>query len=467
MKKSLALLLLLALFSFSQTACDFLEDSTTKAQGNDEEDKAQSGDSKIGSAVVEAKGIGKTREAAINAALVEAVSKVHGVTIESKVVPSDFVSIETISTPDGIISKILAFFGLSDLLGQGEEASSGDVEKSRQILFTSTAGMVQGYDVISEESSSDGVEIVLSVRVAEYKESAIAKRKRIATLPFRVSQDSAVEFEFVEFLGTEVIDFLTQTQRFAILDRDYLAEKETEFDFIAQDNVKVEEKARLANTLGTDYILTGTVISINKKTEVKEVPYTNRVTESTTISSSLSWRLIEVATGQVILSDTTDFESRSGKGSANSKDDFSQDKWLRIPAAVMGERIAREIMDFVYPLMPIAYKNGRLTIPQGGETVQTGQEYTLIQQGDMIFDPYTKEAVGREELGVGTVKIIQVAPKISYAEIVKSSLTETELSTLKENQYIMRPLSAEYKNQLSNDLKAKEAKQQETQTPAW
>ena len=378
--------------------------------------------SSIEDVIVEAKGTGKTREEAIKAALAEAVAKVNGVSVKSEA--KEAINISTQAEEK------------KSLMGSSSSSAEIEIAKSsKQDVQIAASGIVKTYNVISEKPSKEKAgytDVVLSVTMSKYKESAATKRKRIAVVPFKLKENTNLDAEFSDLLSKEIVNFLTQSRRFAILDRDYLADKHGEFNLLLGDDAKKEEKARIGNTLGTDYILTGTLLYANTIVKKEKVPYTSKIKEVLTVEAALSWRLIEVATGQVLLSKSTHFKLNH-KGDADVL-------WMNAPAESMGEEIARDLMNNIYPLMPVAYSNKLLTIAQGGDTLKVGQVYTLIKYGSVIYDPYTKEAVGRDETISGTVEITQVSPKLAHAKIVKSTLTENDLKNLEANQYILRPL---------------------------
>ena len=79
-----------------------------------------------------------------------------------------------------------------------------------------------------------------------------------------------------------------------------------------------------------------------------------------------------------------------------------------------------------------------MTLGQGGQTIQKDREYNIVKLGKRIVDPYTKESIGREEIIVGTVEIIDVQAKSSTARII-SSHEDLSLS-IKNMSLIIRPL---------------------------
>ena len=80
----------------------------------------------------------------------------------------------------------------------------------------------------------------------------------------------------------------------------------------------------------------------------------------------------------------------------------------------------------------------QVTLGQGGKTIQKDREYNIVKLGKRIVDPYTKESIGREEIIVGKVEIIDVQAKSSTARIISSH--EDLTPSIKNMSLIIRPL---------------------------
>jgi hypothetical protein len=48
-----------------------------------------------------------------------------------------------------------------------------------------------------------------------------------------------------------------------------------------------------------------------------------------------------------------------------------------------------------------------------------GQVWRVFAVGEQMVDPDTKEVLGREEVAVGRIKITDVLPKFSKAEVIE------------------------------------------------
>ncbi|SBW10333.1 conserved exported hypothetical protein [uncultured delta proteobacterium] len=393
----------------------------------------------------EGKGSGATRAEAVNEALAEAVAKVNGLSISSQDVSALRVQLSSVEaqTKSGSLNA---------------SAASIEEAKMKQVA-TATKGLVQSYEVISEEPSATKqgwVDVVLQVTVGKYQLSAQTQRKRIAVMPFRVRQGAQpYEQRYAQLAAQGVVDYLSQTRRFAVLDRDFLKEKYREFDLLQGDDIPAAEKARVGNTLGTDYIVVGAVDILTAERKEEKVPYLNEVQLTYKVTARMTWRIIEAPTGMTVLSHSIN-EVQTKKVTATTKDD-------EIPGiSSLAEATARIIgvrtMDTIYPMMAVGFGDGTITIGQGGDTLKQGQRFNLLQYGEILRDPYTKEPLGREEKKIAVVEVTDVLPKTSQAKVVEGSVTP---GAFQEGQFILREAKAD------PAATAKPAPGTKTMKPKW
>ena len=86
----------------------------------------------------------------------------------------------------------------------------------------------------------------------------------------------------------------------------------------------------------------------------------------------------------------------------------------------MAQKIANRIADVIFPgegARSSATRKSRINRGEGGG-VAVGDTFNVFALGEELIDPDTKESLGREEVKVGRVKITQVNPKTSTAEIL-------------------------------------------------
>jgi uncharacterized ubiquitin-like protein YukD len=88
----------------------------------------------------------------------------------------------------------------------------------------------------------------------------------------------------------------------------------------------------------------------------------------------------------------------------------------------MAEKIANHVVDVIFPAKVLVKRDTEVTINRGdGAGVAVGDTFNVYALGDEMFDPDTKVSLGREEVKVGQVKIIEVDPKFSKAQILSDT----------------------------------------------
>jgi curli biogenesis system outer membrane secretion channel CsgG len=357
---------------------------------------------------VESVGYGATLPEAVNSALAEAIGQVQGKSIDSDT--------RFITTEESV-----------DTNGDSAYYSS---EKYISKVREQTRGAVSRYDILSsDKGESGGWEVKVSASVAKYKKTASAGRKRIAVLPLRMSRDSyivsgsRVEAADIRRRFSEVlVARLVQTRRFTILDREFTEATESELNLAASGDVQVEEQARLGQKLVADYVLTGSFEDLSYETSSKKMRMTGRTITNGDGYVEIGYRLIDVALQQVTFSDTVripinDEELLSTTGGRGGKHAITSS--ILDSAA---EKIAKTITDQIYPMALVSVKGRGVVIGQGGNGVKPGARYNVYQRGEKLYDPYTKEYIGRNEVFCCTVEIDRVAPKTSYGHIIQKDV---------------------------------------------
>ena len=375
---------------------------------------------------VTTEGTGTTKQLAILDGLKNAITQVNGAVLGA----TTAVSISEVSS------------------SQDQNSSYESSQAFQQNIKSATKGVVQGFDVISVTQNPDLGNlfvIEMNVKVAKYKKSKQLKRLRMAVSNFYISKDlskSKTANKFAFDVQDKLIDLLTQTRKFAMLDRQFLKDQQKELNFINSPDVPTEEMARLGNKAGTDYIITGVLKDLKKVTNTKKMQSTGKVFKNTKFTAELNYRIIDIATSQVKFSDTTSISISSGNV-----------KKLR---NLVANKTAETILNAIYPIRVIDINKKLLTLGQGGKSVKKNAKYNLVKLGDRMIDPYTKESLGRKEDIVGTVKITNVQSKMSTAKIIKSQIKKIE--ELLQYDYIVRPIKSINYGSVSADKKYKNLK---------
>ena len=248
------------------------------------------------------------------------------------------------------------------------------------------------------------------------------------------------------------MNYLTGTRHFAVLDRDYQKERLDELAGLLREDVSFDDRARIGNSLGTDYIVTGTVEDVSEKSTERKIPYTNERVREHQMKVVVNWRVIEASSGQVMVSNTVAQTLRTKVGATDTPDQGHAGREV-------GRGIGMSITDIIYPTLVLSYHkaDNTVTLGQGGSTMTPGTEYRLVKYGALVEDPYTGEKNAREEIDVGLVQVTRVTPKLAYAKVLEANV---DLDGAAPREYILRPV-------VKGDRAEKKAAPAKTMTPQW
>ena len=358
---------------------------------------------------VQSEGIGITQSEASTDALIQAVSKVNGAEIASQ-----------------MASSVKETFRESN---DSEDYSL--TEKFQRDLSYRTKGVVESWRVLyaAQDPSLDGLWVVrLEVNVSKYEASKQLKRLRMAIVQFRIGRDASQKEtagQFQRNFTRQLENYLTQSRRFAMLDRGFLAEQARELAFVANEGVKIEELARFGNRVGTDYIIVGEVEEATIEKQKRTMKTTGKTFVVNNVVGRVSYRIIDVASSQIKFSDTAEI--------------FTPGTPLENVARSLADRAGEVILNAIFPIRVLSGTGEQLTLGQGGKTLQMGREYDIVKLGKRLIDPYTKESIGREEIVVGQVRIVHVQAKSSSAEIISSTMDL--IPSINNLSLIIRPIN--------------------------
>ena len=360
--------------------------------------------SKIEIKTVETSGRGSTETLAIESALVEAVSQINGAEIAARTKTK----LSEVSSSDKTII---------------DESFNQEIEKK-------TGGLVKSYDVLS--SSKDGKLFIvkLSVSVPKYKVSSQIKRLRIAVVPFRVGSIDMISDETVKkfhvSLVTNIENYLTQTRKFAIVDRSFVEEQTKELNLIkseAGSAMQKDEIVKLGNKIATDHLVVGTIEKASSFVSEKQSKVSDTVKRTLNSNARVSIRIIDVATSQIKVAETF---QKSINGS------------MEKVADILSSMIGDQILGTIYPIRIINASSRQVTLGQGGKTMANGDLFKVYQLGKKMKDAYTGESLGREEIEVAVIKIKTIKPKTAEADILES-IIELSDAIKDKDTFIVRP----------------------------
>jgi hypothetical protein len=393
--------------------------------------------SKVVYVTVDVSSEGNTFQSAIQKGLVDAIGRVNGRSLESNQI----------------------FETLDVSLTDSKKNTTKSVEAYYERIKSQTRGAVKEYSVKNKRQSSEGLWLVnLSVVVAKYAVSRSANRKRIAVLPFQTPKLANFSVMGLEVPAEKVnrlfsqhlVNYLVQTRKFTVLDREYLEQVLGERSRITAVASPVRDLAKLGQELSADLVLTGSIEEFLLEENKRKSRTSDREIKKIKGLVSIHYRIIDVATGQI-------------KFSASYSSDVGQSRpgGLRADAGTLsettGHNIGQKILYAIYPIRIERVVGDRLILSQGGDTIKVNSIFNIFELSEAIKDSYTGEWLGSVETRVGRVKITRVTNRMSYGRLLEADVDFS--SGFKPGTFIVRPtstkVSAKTRKKIQKKIKEK------------
>jgi len=375
-------------------------------------------------------GRGRNRDEAVKNALYRAVEQVRGVRVDSSNYEFGFRSSGVGVGDDGPGRRRIEF-------------DSVDVATDGTVYTTEIGGLVRSYKVLDEKQiDQDTYEVTLQVSVYDYGARGQTGRVKVALMPAKTQQDSYVFLNQIisgdtlsSLFSQRLVAGLTQTNKFAVLDResivDFTREKEMLFSFDAP----LGEQAKLAETLGADYLLVGTINQAQIEKIERYLRAANYTARKFKARFNFDYRLVDSATKQVVLATTAQkyLEDEQVRRLADEQNPLEWDPAQVRDAfiSLVANDVIAAVIDRVYPITVAAVQaDGQLILNQGGQRMKDGMLLDVYTTGKEVFDNDTGESLGSIESHVATLEIQKVTYTMSMAKVVAGDVSKVNIGSV-------------------------------------
>ena len=257
---------------------------------------------------------------------------------------------------------------------------------------------------------------------------AIASIKPTPSLVTSLRPDKKTSLDrIVESLDSQLVDRISATRKFDVVGRTDLNEVLKEQDLGASGNVDAKTAAKAGKLAGAKYLLVATVDDFQDYVETATFEGTGRTATKRVFRFSIVGKIYDSSTGKLLESanfqtGNDEFKQIQQERSYSVKDGELSDEMMVAVAQTSATRIATHVADVIFPPKVLIRRDNVVTINRGeGGGVAVGDIFNVFAQGEELKDPDTGEVLGREEVKVGKVKISQVNPKTSLADIVEDT----------------------------------------------
>ena len=383
---------------------------------------------------IDSKGKAAKYEDALKKALKEAVSKVNGVTVKTE--------------------SVLEIIDKSLTTNEGSSATLGRNLKEK--ISEKSGGSIKSFNILNEYEDANGLQVVeIRATVAKYILSKTANRKRMAIVPFRINLNEIsiygkTGFDDTEslkgYLNQEFTNYFVQTRKFTILDREFDKEISTELSNL-ENSKNIEDQVKIGQKLFADYIIVGRLDFLVLKQIEKKYLTSDLIKKKNIGILNLSYRVIDVPTGQIKYSSKVNLEVDLKK----------QSQPIPYLINLTAQNAGLEIMYAIYPILVEKIEGDLLYLGQGGNQIKVNDNYTIYERTDSkIKDSYTGETLGNVEKVVGKATIVESSSKFSVAQIIEQKYNLSE--DFKSRKYMVKPIKEVKKTKKTNDKIKKKKK---------
>ena len=356
-------------------------------------------------------GYGETQQLAISNALLQAVSQVNGVSVDSiDLMRSRFREIR------------FSYDGKKGYIRESDNGSGG--------VLNITKGIVKSYDVKSVKKVDDSYKAVVDVVLSQYEaaDTSYKNKVKLAIMPFymyqhtyQIGHQTYGSVVVTEQLQDALVSSFVHSKKVTVLDRAYSSDMNKELRLISSRETALSEKVKMGQKLGADYILVGTI----EKADIKHTTVRNQSLGTSKSSNSLeslvSYRLIVVGTSHI---------KYTNKVKVSTAVVDSEDALSTLIKEV-SQKISLDILDDMYPIRIAQITASReLILNQGGDSMYVGMKMDVMKLGEEIIDTYTKESLGRSESKIAKIEITKVTPRVSYAKVIEGSANSVHVNDI-------------------------------------
>ncbi|ARU59146.1 curli production assembly/transport outer membrane lipoprotein CsgG [Oleiphilus messinensis] len=363
-------------------------------------------------------GFGASFNVATQNALIESVKQANGVSIDSQKIYTKAIKEQSVVSAD---------------------ESTHDVSINNDSLYNikeSTQGTINSYEIVQADNTEvDQWHVQVKVVLVEYVTPGNSPHslRKIAVLPvrtkfseIRVVNKTFSNAEIVRQYNQKLVNELTQSRRFSVMDRDYMDEYIKERDLLLSPDSSQDEQMKIGEALGVDYLLIGTVTEFKAETQQKYSKTMGQTTNNSIMQFYADYRIMVMATRQVKWSDTVKVTLMQPEIEpyARSNDDQGLIDLILERAA---RKVVHSSLDNIYPLKVLKVAGeSAIYLNQGGKMTSVGGHYEVFTPGDLITDPDTGLNIKIDGEKVAAIEVTKVQSKYSLAKLLSGSLASIE-----------------------------------------
>lgn len=375
---------------------------------------------KVGNVTTTAQGFGASAGEAVTEAMKLALLQVNGAAIQSATVATKY--------------------GLDVSLNQ--DAASLRANAFAEVVAQRSGGVIQNFKLVELQEPSvlagKRFKATIEAQIAKFTPSADMQKVKVVVGQIRFDSPSLSmgdrtvnSAEVGATIRQRISDALAQTGRFAVLDRELSPDIEGELDMIKTGQAPSAELAKLSQAASADIVWSGRISSLAYNRHARQLKTSDRELVSYSGGWAISEKLVNVATRQVMASDSLRGEAPSlapttlGSG-------VDANKILEDMTTDLVNQVVTSVLRRMFPVTVVSRDGTNVILSQGGQALKEGSRYQMVAMGAEMKDPQTGQSLGRVEQPCCELVIERVTPNLSYGRLenVRSNLEQLPIGGL-------------------------------------
>jgi len=376
---------------------------------------------KVSDVQTTAQGYGASPGEAVAQAMKMAILQVNGAAVQS--------------------ASVSVKYGLDVSLDQDAASLRGSA--FAEAVTQRSGGVIQNFKLV--EMQEPGVlpgknqyKATIEARIAKFQPSAEMQKIKLVIGQIRfdspslpMGDRSVSSTEVGATLRQRISDALVQTGRFAVLDRELSPDIQGELDMISSGQAPSAELAKLSQAASADIVWSGRVSSLAYNRHARALKTSDRELVSYAGGWALTEKLVNVATRQVMASDSLRGAAPSTEPTTLGRG-VDGDKVLEDMSTDLVNQVVTSVLRRTFPVTVVSRDGTNVVLSQGGQALKEGTRYAMVTMGSEMKDPQTGQSLGRVESPCCELVVERVTPNLSYGRLenVRSNLEQLPVGGL-------------------------------------
>ncbi|OGV49192.1 MAG: hypothetical protein A2X49_04470 [Lentisphaerae bacterium GWF2_52_8] len=266
--------------------------------------------------------------------------------------------------------------------------------------------------------------------------AAVQEKATLALMPFIIDESLQISINnqvlVPRMIETEfsahLMDFLSKSRKFNLLERDYLRKIMNENKLTESDYAKPGEYQKIGKLLVADYLLIGHIDRLTFLIKEQNIELTGEKSRDITATLKIDFRIVEVKSGKIVFTyiapDKVKSEDIRREVPYSERKDWTLDDYRDRLFTYVAAKAGNAVLEGIYPVKIASLQGDSVVLNRGeGAGPMLGKKYDVFSQGKPVLDPDTKEIIGTEENKVGSIEVSEVLPKFSKAKITSTEGT--------------------------------------------